>query len=295
MTISTALVLLAVLGHTTPGIRGQGSDAPRIVPDPTTFYAAVRENLARAQRAAHEFSYKERRTNLHTNPFGKLGTEGAELYQVFPSANSQLTYRRLLERDGVALTDAALAKQDREYSSKAADIRRRLRSSSEADRRRSADEEALARRRAQEMIEDVVAALQFGITGSTIRGDRPAITVAFGARPDARPRTREGRIAQKFEGTIWIDAEQHEVMHVEAVSTDDISFGFGLLAKLGKGTIGSLTREPIAPGLWMPTSLRLAGSGRAMLFLRKLSIDYAVDWWDYQPMAEGESPAQEAR
>ena len=291
VTIRTVLVLGAVVVQSVSGIGSQGNDASSVIPDPAAFYAAVRANLARAQRAAHEFSYKERRTNLHTNPFGKLGTDGIDLYEVFPSANSQLTYRRLLERDGVPLTDAALTKQDRAYQSKAAEIRRRLQSDSEAEYRRRADEEAQARRRAQEMIEDVVATLQFRITGSTVRGDRPAITVAFGARPDARSRTREGRIAQKFEGTAWIDAERHEVMHVEAVSIDDIPFGFGIVARLGKGTTGSLTRAPVEPDLWMPTRLRLSGGGRALLFLRKLSIDYAVDWFDYQRMARSSPEA----
>ena len=256
------------------------------VSDTAAFYAAVRENLARAQRAAHEFSYKERRTKLHTNPFGKLGTDGVELYQVYPSADPELTYRRLLARDGVPLSEKELAKQDREYQAKAADARLRLEKENDNDGRRRERDATEARRRAQVMIEDVVAALQFTITGRGEHDGRAAIIVAFQARPQFRPETREGRTAQKFAGTIWIDPELHEVMHVEAKSTDDVAFGFGIVARLSKGVIGSLTRRPVEPGLWMPTNVHLTGSGRAVLFIRKLAIDHAVEWFEYQRAGE---------
>lgn len=254
------------------------------VSDTAAFYAAVRENLARAQRVAHEFSYKERRTKLHTNPFGKLGTDGVELYQVYPCADPELTYRRLITRDGVPLSEKELTKQDREYRAKAADARLRL--EKENDGRRRERDATEASRRAQVMIEDVVAALQFTITGRGEHDGRAAIIVAFQARPQFRPETREGRTAQKFAGTIWIDPELHEVMHAEAKSTDDVAFGFGIVARLSKGAIGSLTRRPIEPGLWMPTSVRLTGSGRAVLFIRKWTIDYAIEWFDYQRAGE---------
>lgn len=256
------------------------------VSDTAAFYAAVRENLARAQRAAHEFSYKERRTKLHTNPFGKLGADGVELFQVYPSADPELTYRRLLARDGVPLSEKELAKQDREYQAKAADARLRLEKENDSDGRRREKDATEARRRAQVMIEDVVAALQFTITGRGDHDGRAAILVAFQARPRFRPETREGRTAQKFAGTIWIDPELHEVMHVEAESTDDVAFGFGIVARLGKGAIGSLTRRPVEPGLWMPTKVHLTGGGRAVLFIRKLTIDYAVEWFEYQRAGE---------
>lgn len=53
----------------------------------------------------------------------------------------------------------------------------------------------LARRRAQLMIEDVVAALKFRITGRSVDEGRPAITVAFEAKPAVRPTTSGCRAA----------------------------------------------------------------------------------------------------
>jgi len=42
-----------------------------------------------------------------------------------------------------------------------------------------------------------------------------------------------------------------------------------------------LTRRPMSDGIWLPTSVRLVGEGRAML-VRKLTLDYAVEWFDYR-------------
>jgi hypothetical protein len=92
---------------------------------------------------------------------------------------------------------------------------------------------------------------------------------------------------------VWIHPELNEVMHVEAKAIDEISFGFGIVARIDRGTTGWLTRRPAETGLktdlWMPTSLRLSGSGRAMLFLRKLRIEYRAEWFDYRRL-NGEAP-----
>jgi hypothetical protein len=278
--LSALLVALLLLVEG-PSLAQDGRASDPVVPDEAAFFAQVRENLVRAQRATPQFAYRERRTRFHTNPFGRLGTDGEELLEVFPSVHGKLTYRRVLMRDGTRLTADELATQDREYRARTAGIRRRLQNETAADRRRRLDEEARARRRSQAMIEDIVGALDVRVTGRTFYEGEPAITVAFTGRPAARPKTREGKIAQDFVGTAWVHESLHEVMHVEGRTTDEVSFGFGMIARLNKDAEGSLTRQPIEPGLWMPTAVRVSGDGRAVLQLRKLMVDFKVDWFDY--------------
>jgi hypothetical protein len=47
-----------------------------------------------------------------------------------------------------------------------------------------------------------------------------------------------------------------------------------------------LVRKPIDDEVWMPTELRLKGEGRAAL-VRRLVIDYAVEWFDYRRLPGG--------
>jgi hypothetical protein len=72
-----------------------------------------------------------------------------------------------------------------------------------------------------------------------------------------------------------------EVVRVEATAIDDMTVGMGLVARLNEGTKATLTREPIDGDVWLPTSVRLAGQGRALLF-RRLNIDQRIEWFDYR-------------
>ena len=268
----------------------------RPLPDSATFFSVVRGNLTRAERAAHLYAFKERRTDVHRNPFGRIGTGGTRLFEVYPSATRRLTYRRLIDRDGVAVAAQELAEQDREYRERVADVRRRLASENEDEQRRREAGAARARERGERRIADVVDTLEFRVEGRTVHEGVPTIVVSFTPRPGANPETREGRMAQRFVGTAWIHEAAAEVIRVEATSVESISFGFGLLARLGNGTEATLTRQAVEPGLWMPTQITLKGRGRAALFLRSLVIDYAIDWFDFYRLdGDSETPFLDAR
>jgi hypothetical protein len=228
-----------------------GAQAPRPLPDRASFFKATQDNLARAQREQNGYAYKERRTELHANPFGRIGTDGIRVYDVTPGSEPGVFYRTLLEKDGEKVADAKPERQDRR----------------ERAQTRSA-------------IDDVVATLSFVMDRREMRDGRETIVVTFAPRPDARPQTREGRLAKIFAGSIWVDEREQEVVHVEATATDSISMGFGMIAWLNEGTRVSVTRQPVN-GIWLPTSVRFNGEGRAILF-RKLNLDFALDWFDYR-------------
>lgn len=249
--LAAACIALAVL----TSARRADSQQPRPLPDQDAFFAATRENLSRAQREQYRYAYKERRSDLHVNPFGsRVGTDGTSLYEVTPLSET-VTYRKLIERNGQRVTASTPERQDR-----------RIRPQSPSTR---------------SMIEDIVASLDFHIDHRERVDDRDTIVVAFSPRLDARPQTREGRIARNFKGSIWIDEEAHEVMRAQAVAIDDLSFGYGLFARLDEGTMATLTRRPVSEGIWLPTSVRFTGEGRAML-VRKLTLDYVLEWFDYR-------------
>ena len=76
------------------------------LPAEEPFFAAVRENMARANREQYRYAYKERRTELHTNPFGRLGTGDVVVYDVTPGSEPSVTFRKLLEKDGKPVLDS---------------------------------------------------------------------------------------------------------------------------------------------------------------------------------------------
>jgi len=259
----------------------------RTSPEDSAFLTEVRANLSRAEQISHLYSYKERRTDVHTNPFGRIGTGDTRVLEVHPSPNRQLTFRQVVERNGVPVTEAELRQQAREYQQRVSDIHARLSTEGIDDRTARERAEAAARQRAQIRLDDILRVLVFDVTRREVRNGVETVVVTFRARPDVEPATREGRIAKSFKGTIWIHEKARELIDVEAVSTDDIAFG-GFIARISDGTRAMMTRREVAPGIWMPTRATFTGEGRALLF-RKLKIDYSVEWFDYKKMTPGSS------
>jgi hypothetical protein len=255
---AAVLPLAAVLLALCAGLRPVGAQNGAL-PEAGPFLEAVRENLARAGRVQDQFAYKERRTQLHMNPFGRIGTGGTALYEVRPIPNGPGFTRRLLERDGKPVNDAKVERFG----------------------------ERRARDRAQRpsAIQDAASVLTFALDRREMVDGRPAIVVKFTPKRDASPRTRQGRLARAFTGEIWVDEGTREVIRADAVAIDSISYGFGIIARLGEGTVVTLERERVHEDIWLPTAIRFKGEGRAML-LRKLNIDFSLEWFDYQRVAE---------
>ena len=276
--VRACVLILVVAVVTIDVVRAQDN---RPLPAPEALYKAVRANLVRAENVAHLYAYKERRTDVHTNPFGRIGTGGTKLYDVYPSPVRQLNYRRLIARDGVPLTHAELTEQDSRYRERVAQRQREQAARVDEDVRQREADEVRGRERRRRRVEDIVNVLQFTLEGRTVYEGVPAFIVSFVPKPDAKPATREGHTAVNFHGKIWIGEATSEVMQVEATSIADISFGYGLVARLGKGAQASMTRRQVAGDLWMPTRIAISGRGRALMF-RTLVLDFELDWFDYR-------------
>ena len=224
------------------------------LPDKQALFVATRDNLARAEREQRFFAYKERRTEIRTNPFGRLGTGPPRVYDVAPLAEGPGFTRRLIERDGKPVVDAEVER----FGTRGG-----------------------ARRGGRSRLDDALDVLDFKIERREWAAGRALVVVKFTPRDDAKPETRAGRLARSFIGDIWVDEDLQEIARVEATAIEDIAFGYGLIARLNKGTRVSVTRQQIEPNLWLPVSVRFQGQGRALM-IRKLVIDFSTDWFDYR-------------
>jgi hypothetical protein len=224
------------------------------LPAQDVFFDAVRQNMIRADRDQNRYAYKERRTDIHTNPFGRIGTGGTRVVEVVPAADGLTATRRIVERNNVPVPDSDV------------------------------EEINLSRRRGQNSsrnVEDITKTLRFNIARREMVDGHPFIVIDFEPRPMAKPVTRQGRLARAFKGSLWVNETAHEIERVEATAVQDLSFGLGFVARLRKGATVFAERKPVEGGIWMPATVRFNGEGRAMLF-RKLDVDFAVDWFDYR-------------
>ena len=224
----------------------------RPLPNPQQFFDATRANLDRSQSLQASYAYRERRRELHTNPFGRLGSGmGTEEFEVTPLPDGGVS-RTLVARDGQPVKGGETTRS-----------RPRARTST-----RSA-------------VADTADALDLVLDHRERVNGREVIVVTFTPRPGAQPESREGRLARLFHGKIFVDELDAEVVRVEATAIDDITYGLGVVARVNRGATVTLVRERVDADTWLPTSIRLSGDGRAML-LRKLRVDHLIEWFDYR-------------
>jgi len=224
----------------------------RPLPNPQQFFDATRANLDRSQSLQASYAYRERRRELHTNPFGRLGSGmGTEEFEVTPLPDGGVS-RTLVARDGQPVKGGETTRS-----------RPRARTS-----KRSA-------------VADTADALELVLDHRERLNGRDVIVIMFRPRPGAQPESREGKLARLFHGRIFVDEAGAEVVRVEATAIDDITYGLGVVARVNKGASVTLVRERVDAETWLPTSIRLSGDGRAMLF-RKLRVDHLIEWFDYR-------------
>ena len=92
-------------------------------------------------------------------------------------------------------------------------------------------------------------------------------TIAFELtpKPDAKPKTREGRQMRHFRVHAWVSEDEHELVKLEAEAIDNLSIGMGVLAKLHKGTRLSFLRRKVNGEVWLPAVVNYKASARVGL------------------------------
>lgn len=258
---------------------GAGQDG-RPLPEKNAFLEEARARLASDEALQSQYTFKERRTKLTKASDGSWVAEETRLYEVYPSAVGELTYRRLVETDGVPTPAADLAQADRAQLAKVREFVRQAREESARDERRrlAKEEEALARDRA--MIADVVSVLRFDLDRRETVDGRPAIVVSFQPIDDPKPKTREGKLVSHFSGLAWVDEHEFQVVRAEAEAMDTISYGLGIVARIHKGTRGEFVRRQMADGSWLPAVAELTATGRVLL-VKKIERAWHAEYFDY--------------
>lgn len=252
-----------------------GADPP--LPDAHDFLEQVRERFHSDDYLLEQYTFTETRLERRLDGKGRLKEEKREVYEVYPSARSRLTYRKLVERDGRPVSAGELEEQDRDHEKKVAKATRGGADAEEKRRERLAERE----RREREAVDELFRVYDIAVLGREILDGRPSILVTFRPRPDIKPSTRAGKILQKFAGRAWVDEEDFQVARAEAELLDTFSYGLGVLARLYEGAVASFQRRKVNGEVWLPAEARFRGKARLFL-LKGLHVDSRSEYTDYR-------------
>jgi hypothetical protein len=114
-----------------------------------------------------------------------------------------------------------------------------------------------------------------------LRG-RPAIVLTLTPRPGVRPLEDDSGPMTSLSVKAWIDEEEYEIVRVEVEATDSINIGFGLLARIAKGTTLEFDRQRMNGEGWLPSRMEVRPKARIAL-LKTVDAHIVSEYSDYRP------------
>jgi hypothetical protein len=100
-----------------------------------------------------------------------------------------------------------------------------------------------------------------------VEGMTPELTtLSFRPDPNFHPPDMEARVMGQMSGTLVVDKAQHRIRTMKGRLGSDVTFGFGLLARIKQGSTFDVERRQLAPGIWEITETHVHISGHALFF-----------------------------
>jgi hypothetical protein len=167
--------------------------------------------------------------------------------------------------DGKPVPANELDERDRERRKKAEELASRTTNQSARERENEARDREERRRELNETVDDIFRVFDVRMVQREAILGHDTILFSLTPRADAEPRTREGRMMRRLAVRTWISESDHEIVRLEAEAIDTLSFGFGVLARVHKGSRFSFERHKVNGEAWLPAKATYTGSARVGL------------------------------
>jgi hypothetical protein len=270
-------LLLAVACLLTPGAGAQ----ERPLPERERFLRETRERLQTDSSLQGRYVYVETRRELKLDTQGRTQKESVEVIESYPGLPGEDRWERVIVLNGQPRPAAELERVDRDRRRQAEAVARRL--AEQPAKEQARQERALAeqRRVVAALVDDIFIAFDIEMRGREAIEGHNTIVFSLTPHPGAKPRTSEGRQMQKFACVAWVSESDHELVRLVAESVDTLSMGFGVLARLQKGSQLSFLRRKVNGEVWLPAAVSYSGAVRVGL-LRMLRRSGSSEFSGYR-------------
>ena len=92
------------------------------------------------------------------------------------------------------------------------------------------------------------------------------ISMSYQPNPDFDPPSMESRVMSAMTGTLVVSKPAHRIKTFTGRLMNDVTIGFGFLARIKAGSTFDVERREIAPGLWQITETHVHINGHALFF-----------------------------
>ena len=263
------VLLIALL---VPGLLSSGPSAQeRALPELQAFLAQARTRLQTDNERQRSYIYVETQRERKLDGKGGVRSESVKVVESYPPLPGEgERWERVLEEDGKRKTEAELARQDGERQKAAEAVAKRLSSQTPGDRAKATRDYDKSRKEALDRINDVFIVYDVKMTGRERIDGHDTIALTLEPKPNPRPVTREGKWMQYFRCRAWISETDHELVKLNVEAIRDANIGFGILARMNKGTVMSFTRRFVNNEVWLPSRVDYNIKARVLMLKRFL-------------------------
>ena len=253
----TALVILSVAAV-------GAQDRP--LPDRETFLRDVRAKLRTDSSLQSSYIYTETRREQKLDDRGRVVNESVKVYESYPALPGEdQRWERLMSEDGKPRPASELEKEMRDRQKKAEQLVRESTENPQKQQARLQRDYAEQRREFDAVLDDVMLVFDIKMERREEVNGHDTIVLALTPRANAKPKTREGKQMRAFTVRAWISESDRELVRVDAEAIDTLNMGFGLLARLHKGSKLSFVRTKVNDEVWLPSRVTYTGSARVGL------------------------------
>jgi hypothetical protein len=206
------------------------------------------------------YSFTQVVTSRRFDKNGQLKENKSETYELSFYRGYRL--RRLVAKDGTPLPADELAKEDKRLEKRIKEIEKEM---AERDKKREASRPSQDDRRVS--VADMFRASRLLNPRRERFRNREMIVFDFEPNPDYKPKKDIEKFSGKTVGTMWIDPADKQVARIEARLIEAYKIGGGLLASLSQGSSFVLEQDRINNEIWLPTSVDVNISVRALLLI----------------------------
>ncbi|NYF53432.1 hypothetical protein [Tunturiibacter gelidoferens] len=109
------------------------------------------------------------------------------------------------------------------------------------------------------------------------------LRINYKPNPNYIPQTFEERALHGMSGTLIVDGRSRRLHQLSGYLFDDVSYGYGVLGTIHRGTNFTTTRDLVGPGVWKTTLLDVKIDGRIALFKTIGRRQHSIHR-DFQPL-----------
>ena len=219
---------------------------------------ALSSEISRQQRLQN-YTWEEKTVEKNFDQKGKSLTTRTKVFENLILDGSE--YRRLIEEDNKPLNADRARKEQEKMDREVA----RRRAESSAQRQRRLDDHAKRRQEGIRFREEVLNAFNFSIAGEESVKSLDCWKIQAEPKRGYAAQSRQGKIfLGKVRGAMWITKSNSDLVKVDVVTTDKITFG-GFLASLSPGAHIAVDMMRVNDELWHPESIRVGVNARALL------------------------------